>query len=55
MQTSEPLTKTILMLAICPSFAVAEGVWEGLEAGAENACERGRSLSLDAPDPVRND
>lgn len=48
MQTFKPLTKLLVILALCPSFAAAEGVWDGLKAGAGNAYERGRSLSLDA-------
>lgn len=48
MQTSKPLTKLLVILALCPSVAAAEGLWDGVKAGAGNAYERGRSLSLDA-------
>ncbi|HSO84185.1 hypothetical protein [Thiocapsa sp.] len=48
MRIFSPLTKLIVILAVCPSFVAAEGLWNGIKAGAGNAFERGRSLSLDA-------
>jgi hypothetical protein len=34
MQTFKPLTKLLVIMAFCPSFAAAEGLWNGLKAGA---------------------
>jgi hypothetical protein len=48
MRRSIPLIKLLVVLAICPSLAAAEGLWSGLKAGAGSAYERGRALSLDA-------
>jgi hypothetical protein len=48
MRRSIPLIKLLVVLAICPSLAAAEGLWSGLKAGAGSAYERGRALSLEA-------
>jgi hypothetical protein len=54
MQTFRPLTKLLLILAFCPSFAVAEGLWNGLKAGAGFGTRFWPDESLNTPDPIGN-